>query len=71
MPVTDLMPERHCQRAILFEGPHATRRHEADIHLLERAATTVTDTALCITTPRVVARWAEAAELRRSRRVDG
>jgi len=40
------------------------RQHEADIQLLERAVTTVTDQAVCITAPRVAARWATAAALR-------
>jgi hypothetical protein len=31
------------------------RQHEADIQLLERAVTTVTDQAVCITAPRVAA----------------
>jgi hypothetical protein len=37
-------------------------QHEGGIQLLERAVTTVT--AVCITTPRLAARWAEAVELR-------
>jgi len=56
--------EGRCQRAIFFEDPHVARQHEADIQLLERAVTTVTDQAVCITAPRVAARWAAAAALR-------
>ncbi|HKR77061.1 MAG TPA: methylglyoxal synthase [Rhodanobacter sp.] len=67
--IADLVLERRCHRAIFFEDPHVARQHEADIQLLERAVTTVTDTAVCITTPRLAARWAEAVELRRNRRV--
>jgi methylglyoxal synthase len=69
--IADLVLERRCQRAIFFEDPHVARQHEADIQLLERAVTTVTDAAVCITTPRVAARWAEAAELRRGRKAGG
>ncbi|MDE2306727.1 MAG: methylglyoxal synthase [Xanthomonadaceae bacterium] len=59
--IADLVLERRCQRAIFFEDPHVARQHEADIQLLERAVTTVTDEAVCMTSPRVAARWAEAA----------
>ena len=62
--IADLVLERRCQRAIFFEDPHVARQHEADIQLLERAVTTVTDEAVCITSPVVAARWAEAARLR-------
>jgi hypothetical protein len=37
------------------------RQHEADIQLLERAVTTVTDDAVCVTSPAVAQRWAMAA----------
>ena len=53
-----------CLRAIFFEDPHVARQHEADIQLLERAVTTVTDQAVCITAPRVATRWAQAATAR-------
>lgn len=62
MQIADLVLQRCCHRAIFLEDPHVARQHEADIQLLERAMTTVTDTAVCITTPRLAARWAEAAE---------
>lgn len=62
--IADLVLEHRCQRAIFFEDPHVPRQHEADIQLLERAVTTVTDEAVCMTTPRVAARWAEAARRR-------
>jgi hypothetical protein len=42
------------------------RQHEADIQLLERAVTTRTDEAVCITSPRVAARWADAVRLRQA-----
>ncbi len=64
--IADLVLERRCQRAIFFEDPHVARQHEADIQLLERAVTTVTDTAVCITSPTVAQRWAEAAQRRTS-----
>lgn len=66
--IADLVLERRCQRAIFFEDPHVARQHEADIQLLERAVTTVTDTTVCMTSPRVAARWAEAVRQRLVRR---
>lgn len=66
--IADLVLERRCQRAIFFEDPHVARQHEADIQLLERAVTTVTDAAVCVTSPRVATRWAEAARRRASLR---
>ncbi|MFK2905818.1 methylglyoxal synthase [Dyella ginsengisoli] len=62
--IADLVLEHRCQRAIFFEDPHVPRQHEADIQLLERAVTTVTDEAVCMTSPRVAARWSEAVRLR-------
>ena len=62
--IADLVLERRCQRAIFFEDPHVARQHEADIQLLERAVTTRTDHAVCMTTPKVAARWAAAVVLR-------
>lgn len=65
--IADLVLERRCQRAIFFEDPHVARQHEADIQLLERAVTTRTDETVCMTSPRVAARWAEAARIRREK----
>jgi len=62
--IADRVLQRQCQRAIFFEDPHVARQHEADIQLLERAVTTVTDHAVCITSPVVARRWAEAAKRR-------
>ncbi|MDG2524046.1 methylglyoxal synthase [Stenotrophomonas sp. HITSZ_GD] len=62
--IADLVLQGRCQRAIFFEDPHVARQHEADIQLLERAVTTVTDLAVCTTTPVVARRWAEAARQR-------
>ncbi|MFT3761673.1 MAG: methylglyoxal synthase [Pseudoxanthomonas sp.] len=62
--IADLVLERRCQRAIFFEDPHVARQHEADIQLLERAVTTVTDEAVCITSPTVANRWVEAVRKR-------
>ncbi|HEX7817283.1 methylglyoxal synthase [Dyella sp.] len=62
--IADLVLEHRCQRAIFFEDPHVARQHEADIQLLERAVTTVTDEAVCMTSPRVAARWADAVRKR-------
>ncbi|HEY0333326.1 MAG TPA: methylglyoxal synthase [Stenotrophomonas sp.] len=64
--IADRVLQRFCQRAIFFEDPHVARQHEADIQLLERAVTTVTDHAVCITSPIVARRWAEAAKRRAS-----
>ncbi|MFC4763700.1 methylglyoxal synthase [Dyella koreensis] len=59
--IADLVLERRCQRVLFFEDPHVARQHEADIQLLERAVTTVTDDAVCTTSPVVAKRWAQAA----------
>lgn len=66
--IADRVLEHRCQRAIFFEDPHVARQHEADIQLLERAVTTVTDVAVCITAPGIAARWAQAVKLRQQRR---
>lgn len=66
--IADLVLERRCQRAIFFEDPHVARQHEADIQLLERAVTTRTDEAACITSLKVAARWADAVRMRSLRR---
>ena len=65
--IADRVLERRCQRAIFFEDPHVARQHEADIQLLERAVTTVTDIAACLTSPAVARRWADAARMRARR----
>jgi methylglyoxal synthase len=64
--IADLVLERRCQRAIFFEDPHVARQHEADIQLLERAVTTRTDEAVCMTSPKVATRWAEAVRRRKA-----
>jgi len=66
--IADRVLEGRCQRAIFFEDPHVARQHEADIQLLERAVTTVTDKAECITAPNLAARWAIAARQRSEQR---
>ncbi|MEF3082575.1 methylglyoxal synthase [Luteimonas sp. SMYT11W] len=62
--IADLVLSGRCQRAVFFEDPHVARQHEADIQLLERAVTTVTDTVACLTSPAVADRWARAAQRR-------
>lgn len=62
--IADLVLDGRCQRAVFFEDPHVARQHEADIQLLERAVTTVTDTVACLTSPAVADRWALAATRR-------
>ena len=59
--IADLVLEGRCQRAIFFEDPHVARQHEADIQLLERAVTTVTQDVVCATSPQVAQRWCDAA----------
>ena len=59
--IADRVLEGHCQRAIFFEDPHVARQHEADIQLLERAVTTVTQEVVCMTSPAVAQRWCDAA----------
>ena len=63
--IADLVLERRCHRAVFFEDPHVARQHEADIQLLERAVTTVTDEAVCTTSLAVARRWCEAVTRRR------
>jgi methylglyoxal synthase len=63
--IADSVLERRCQRVIFFEDPHVARQHEADIQLLERAVTTVTNDAVCTTSPAVAQRWCAAVEKRR------
>ncbi|WP_394001552.1 methylglyoxal synthase [Luteimonas sp. WGS1318] len=62
--IADRVLDGRCQRAVFFEDPHVARQHEADIQLLERAVTTVTDTVACLTSPAVADRWARAAARR-------
>ncbi|GAB3028585.1 methylglyoxal synthase [Oleiagrimonas citrea] len=62
--IADRILDQRCQRVIFFEDPHVARQHEADIRLLERAVTTVTDEAMCMTTPVVAQRWIEAVTKR-------
>ncbi|NII12187.1 methylglyoxal synthase [Oleiagrimonas sp. C23AA] len=62
--IADLILKKRCQRAIFFEDPHVARQHEADIQLLDRAVATVTDEAMCMTSPAVAQRWADAAQRR-------
>ncbi|MFO7339620.1 MAG: methylglyoxal synthase, partial [Lysobacteraceae bacterium] len=62
--IADLVLQRQCQRVVFFEDPHVARQHEADIQLLERAVTTVTDAAVCITSPAMAARWMAAVRRR-------
>ena len=62
--IADRVLDGRCHRAVFFEDPHVARQHEADIQLLERAVTTVTDTVACLTSPAVADRWARAAVIR-------
>jgi len=62
--IADRVLEHRCQRVIFFEDPHVARQHEADIQLLERAVTTVTDEAVCTTSLAVAKRWCEAVNKR-------
>ncbi len=62
--IADLVLDHRCHRVIFFEDSHVARQHEADIQLLERAVTTVTDEAVCISSPMVARRWFEAERRR-------
>ena len=62
--IADLVLERRCHRAVFFEDPHVARQHEADIQQLERAVTTATHDAVCVTVPSVAQRWCDAVRLR-------
>jgi methylglyoxal synthase len=64
--IADRVLEHRCQRVIFFEDPHVARQHEADIQLLERAVTTVTDEAVCTTSLAVAKRWCEAVGKRQA-----
>lgn len=66
--IADRVLEKRCQRVVFFEDPHVARQHEADIQLLERAVTTVTDDAVCTTSPAMAQRWAEGMAARTRRR---
>jgi methylglyoxal synthase len=57
--IANLIFERRCDRLFFFEDPHVARQHEADIQLLERAVTAVTNDVVCIASPRVARHWAE------------
>jgi len=45
--IAELILNRQCRRILFLEDPHVARQHEADIQLLDRAARTVTDYAIC------------------------
>lgn len=54
-----ILDRQQCRRVLFLEDPHVARQHEADIQLLERAARTVTDYALCINDALCGDRWLE------------
>ena len=55
--IAELILERRIRRVLFLEDPHVARQHEADIQLLERAARTVTDYALCASDTAGADRW--------------
>lgn len=55
--LAELILDRQCRRVLFLEDPHVARQHEADIQLLERAARTVTDYALCMSDARCGELW--------------
>lgn len=59
-----ILNKQHCRRVLFLEDPHVARQHEADIQLLERAARTVTDYAICISDARCGERWLTLLEKR-------
>ncbi|WP_442781610.1 methylglyoxal synthase [Collimonas fungivorans] len=52
-----ILDRQQCRRVLFLEDPHVARQHEADIQLLERAARTVPDYALCISDAECGERW--------------
>ncbi|MEB0011905.1 methylglyoxal synthase [Glaciimonas sp. Gout2] len=59
-----ILDRQQCRRVLFLEDPHVARQHEADIQLLERAARTVTDYALCINDAGCGERWLTLLEKR-------
>jgi methylglyoxal synthase len=55
--IAELILDRKCRRVLFLEDPHVARQHEADIQLLERAARTVTEYALCMSDERCGDDW--------------
>ena len=62
--IAEWLLDRRCRRVVFFEDPHVARQHEADIQLLERAARTVGDYAICIADERTARAWVEGCALR-------
>lgn len=63
--IAELILDRdQCRRVLFLEDPHVARQHEADIQLLERAARTVTDYALCISNENCGERWLDLLQKR-------
>jgi methylglyoxal synthase len=58
--IAELVLEKRCHKAIFFEDPHVARQHEADIHLLERAVASISDSTVCFNSPVMAERWAKA-----------
>ncbi|MGS0740530.1 methylglyoxal synthase [Glaciimonas sp. GG7] len=65
-----ILDRQQCRRVLFLEDPHVARQHEADIQLLERAARTVTDYALCISDAECGERWLSLLEKRVAMRLD-
>jgi methylglyoxal synthase len=61
--IAELVLERRCHKTIFFENPHVARQHEADIHLLERAVASISDSTVCFNSPMMAERWASAVKL--------
>jgi len=59
-----ILDRQQCRRVLFLEDPHVARQHEADIQLLERAARTVTDYALCISDAKCGERWLDLLQKR-------
>ncbi|PUA19916.1 methylglyoxal synthase [Glaciimonas sp. PCH181] len=64
-----ILDRQQCRRVLFLEDPHVARQHEADIQLLERAARTVTDYALCISDAECGERWLALLDKRVAMRV--
>lgn len=66
-----ILDRQQCRRVLFLEDPHVARQHEADIQLLERAARTVSDYALCISDAECGERWLSLLQQRAARNQPG
>lgn len=55
--VAELIVDRECRRVLFLEDPNVARQHEADIQLLERTVSSLTDFASCMSDAKSADRW--------------